>query len=583
MFGVKPRVHTAVGCSAGAGAWWRIPSDHLPTGAEVQGPGGTLRFVSWNVLSTEFRVQNLEEQGLRGSLPWQLYDIAALPLNASDGTGDDPVVRLRGLPWKATSREIIDFFGDLCVVPNGVHLVPNPDGRPSGDAFVEFETHGDAVQSLQKHKKHLGPRYVEVYKSTRQEMATKVNGRSVPPIGSKRDALVLVTLELLIRPGAHQAAVLVLQEATPGLLAALEPLLESEGWAVGPGVYSSQQNGGSTSHNQDTVLLYRTAALKLESIELHDDVFSDGKKLVAATLVPIGAACAGSERAAETTRKVRVVACKIKGTPPVKPTKDGLWISRAVKEWASFMARCCPVGATHADADVMTVCMGDFNFLEPEVLDACRQAGVALAPCPHAAATDAYPTNPNPAPLRLSERGFHGPAFGPKRIDHVLVDVPSATTGQIALLPPDHLIPGLSAAVEVLRCSGGSDVPTWAADKPPPGPMPPWEMSPNEAIGVVLSWKHLIATACDSKAFEQGVARGLGSEDRVLKAEGAQQPRLYPCPEPETEPVLLAVAQGRVPSEEGTRRPRRPLCDGAFVDLEAARGQPDDVPFANVL
>ena len=63
------------------------------------------------------------------------------------------------------------------------------------------------------------------------------------------------------------------QEATAELLAALEPLLESEGWAAGPAVYSSPKGGGVTdfgsTHSQDTVLLYRPAVLALESAELH--------------------------------------------------------------------------------------------------------------------------------------------------------------------------------------------------------------------------------------------------------------------------------------------------------------------------
>lgn len=490
--------------------------------------------MGWNVLSTEFRVQNIEEQGLRGSLPCVLYNDE--PDDGGAG-GLDPVVRLRGLPWKTTPREIAEFFSDLRIAPNGVHIVHDANSRPSGEAFAEFETHADAVQALQKHKQYLGPRFVEVYATSFRDMGFKIGGRSGPPMGSKRDALVLVTLERLIRPGPHQAAVVALQEVTPGLIAALEPLLESESWAAGPGVYSSRRHGFDNQHHQDTVLLYRTAALTLESVELHGDVFSDGKKLVVDTLVPAPAraaqlavagraACVSEDRAAGTIGKVRVVAGKIKGTPPVKPTKDGLWISRAVREWAGFMATLCPeTGRNQAHAGTVTVCLGDFNFLEPEVLEVCRQASAALAPCPHAAAADAYPTNPNPAPWRPSERGFHGPAFGPKHIDHVLVDSASAATGLIQLLAPDRLLPGLSSAVEVLRCSGGEDVPAWPAGESPPGPVPPWEISPDEAVASVLSWKRL-AAICDTEAIDEGVAGGLGSPSPLQWNRACQARRL---------------------------------------------------------
>lgn len=99
-------------------------------------------------------------------------------------------MHLRGMPWKATPREIIEFFGDLRVAPNGVHIVLNAEGRPSGDGFVEFETYADAVQALQKHKKYLGPRFVEVYKTSLREMHAKLEppgGRGGPPMGRGGD------------------------------------------------------------------------------------------------------------------------------------------------------------------------------------------------------------------------------------------------------------------------------------------------------------------------------------------------------------------------------------------------------------
>ena len=44
---------------------------------------------------------------------------------------------------------------------NGVHLVLTRDSRSSGDAFVEFPTEKDLQRGLQKHRQHLGSRYVE--------------------------------------------------------------------------------------------------------------------------------------------------------------------------------------------------------------------------------------------------------------------------------------------------------------------------------------------------------------------------------------------------------------------------------------
>ena len=36
-----------------------------------------------------------------------------------------------------------------------------PDGRSTGEAFVEFETEDDAVAALDKNNEHIGRRYIE--------------------------------------------------------------------------------------------------------------------------------------------------------------------------------------------------------------------------------------------------------------------------------------------------------------------------------------------------------------------------------------------------------------------------------------
>jgi heterogeneous nuclear ribonucleoprotein F/H len=43
----------------------------------------------------------------------------------------------------------------------GVHLTQSREGRPSGEAFVEFECEEDLQAALKKNKEHLGSRYIE--------------------------------------------------------------------------------------------------------------------------------------------------------------------------------------------------------------------------------------------------------------------------------------------------------------------------------------------------------------------------------------------------------------------------------------
>ena len=109
----------------------------------------------------------------------------------------DCIVRLRGLPFQANEHDIASFFAGLNIAAQGIHLVYNSDNRPSGEAFVEFQSEVDVTGALEKdryaeavflsltqstlsffllsshslsHRMRLGPRYVEIFVSSRVEM-----------------------------------------------------------------------------------------------------------------------------------------------------------------------------------------------------------------------------------------------------------------------------------------------------------------------------------------------------------------------------------------------------------------------------
>ena len=56
------------------------------------------------------------------------------------GGGSGGIVRLRGLPFNATPDLILQFFQGYEVPKGslGIHLILGPNGRPNGEAFVEF-------------------------------------------------------------------------------------------------------------------------------------------------------------------------------------------------------------------------------------------------------------------------------------------------------------------------------------------------------------------------------------------------------------------------------------------------------------
>jgi len=83
-------------------------------------------------------------------------------------TGPRFVVRLRGLPWKATQKQIREFFEGIEVVR--IQILNQPDGRASGDGLVEFKNEDEMNKGMLKDKEHIGERYIEVSKSTGCEM-----------------------------------------------------------------------------------------------------------------------------------------------------------------------------------------------------------------------------------------------------------------------------------------------------------------------------------------------------------------------------------------------------------------------------
>eukprot|EP00469_Lotharella_globosa_P008088 CAMPEP_0167772096 /NCGR_PEP_ID=MMETSP0111_2-20121227/654_1 /TAXON_ID=91324 /ORGANISM="Lotharella globosa, Strain CCCM811" /LENGTH=500 /DNA_ID=CAMNT_0007661543 /DNA_START=13 /DNA_END=1515 /DNA_ORIENTATION=+ len=86
-------------------------------------------------------------------------------IGSNNGASTSSSVRLRGLPWSATTEDIIKFFEPLQLA-NGsaIQLMKNKRGRPSGLAIVEFATMEDAQQATKEyHKKYMGKRYIEVH------------------------------------------------------------------------------------------------------------------------------------------------------------------------------------------------------------------------------------------------------------------------------------------------------------------------------------------------------------------------------------------------------------------------------------
>ncbi|XP_026840984.1 RNA-binding protein fusilli isoform X3 [Drosophila persimilis] len=100
--------------------------------------------------------------------------------------GAQVIIRMRGLPYDCTAKQVLEFFttGEApCHVldaSEGVLFVKKPDGRATGDAFVLFANEGDAPKALGRHRESIGQRYIELFRSTTAEVQQVLN-RSMDP------------------------------------------------------------------------------------------------------------------------------------------------------------------------------------------------------------------------------------------------------------------------------------------------------------------------------------------------------------------------------------------------------------------
>ncbi|XP_044046581.1 epithelial splicing regulatory protein 2 isoform X4 [Siniperca chuatsi] len=90
----------------------------------------------------------------------------------------ETVIRARGLPWQSSDQDIARFFKGLSIAKGGVALCLNAQGRRNGEALVRFINSEHRDLALERHKHHMGSRYIEVYKATGEEFLKIAGGTS---------------------------------------------------------------------------------------------------------------------------------------------------------------------------------------------------------------------------------------------------------------------------------------------------------------------------------------------------------------------------------------------------------------------
>ncbi|XP_036399967.1 epithelial splicing regulatory protein 2 isoform X3 [Megalops cyprinoides] len=86
-----------------------------------------------------------------------------------ESVDSETVIRARGLPWQSSEQDIARFFTGLNITKGGVALCLNAQGRRNGEALVRFVSPEHRDLALERHKHHMGTRYIEVYIASGKE------------------------------------------------------------------------------------------------------------------------------------------------------------------------------------------------------------------------------------------------------------------------------------------------------------------------------------------------------------------------------------------------------------------------------
>ncbi|XP_013391159.1 epithelial splicing regulatory protein 2 isoform X2 [Lingula anatina] len=119
--------------------------------------------------------------------------------------------RMRGLPYEATVTDILNFLGEHSrnIVFQGVHMVYNAQGQPTGEAFIQMDNELSAEAcAASRHKKYMihgnKKRYIEVFQCSGEDMnMVLTNGALPPPPNPAAAAAAAVAATAPVTPTLH--------------------------------------------------------------------------------------------------------------------------------------------------------------------------------------------------------------------------------------------------------------------------------------------------------------------------------------------------------------------------------------------
>ncbi|XP_066594106.1 RNA-binding protein fusilli isoform X3 [Prorops nasuta] len=130
----------------------------------------------------------------------------------TSGTRKD-CVRLRGLPYEALVEHILEFMGvhSKNIVFQGVHMVYNGQGQPSGEAFIQMDSESSAYKcASQRHHQYMiygkKQRYIEVFQCSGQDMHLVLTGGNMLPPSAFVPGPIFPAATAMIPRGSPQFA-----------------------------------------------------------------------------------------------------------------------------------------------------------------------------------------------------------------------------------------------------------------------------------------------------------------------------------------------------------------------------------------
>ncbi|KAK6232172.1 hypothetical protein SCA6_002245 [Theobroma cacao] len=112
----------------------------------------------YHAVAAEVNYEGIYDNDFHGSPP----PSRAKRYNDKDQMEYTEILKMRGLPFSVKKPEIVEFFGDFKIVEDRIHIACRPDGKATGEAYVEFASVEEAKRAMCKDKMTIGSRFMSV-------------------------------------------------------------------------------------------------------------------------------------------------------------------------------------------------------------------------------------------------------------------------------------------------------------------------------------------------------------------------------------------------------------------------------------